>query len=138
MDWRRTGLLIAALVAVTLAAAPSAAAETEQGTTSTGDVDTYNLWGAEQADRCAFVAALIHHSVELTLHDTAPGDRVALSAQQDTIPADAAVATHEDPTVSVTVTGNDCDPPIEVAGLTVSGDLDYTVSRDNGPEVDDG
>lgn len=131
MAWRKVGLAAATMALLVAGLAPAATADhdVETGTTSTGDVDVYGVGPTTSNPYCATLLAAVQHEVTLELHDTTPGDQVLLSAQHHLAPpADAAVATHEDPQVTVTVTGGVCDPAIEVTGLAVSGDLGYTLN----------
>lgn len=121
------GLVLVAL----LSAAPGVAADGEpeaHGTTSTGDVDTYGVWPYSSGVRpCSFEAVLVDWEIQLTLQAPLPGDRVLLTSQGQFGPAAADVATYGNPTITVSPTSGGCLPPVEVTGLTVSGDLGYTL-----------
>lgn len=127
MAWRHL-ILVAALVLVgALAAAGSAAADhaAPDGWTSTGDVDTYGVWTSTHVGALACPQVAYEANVTLTLLHPAPGDRVLLSGQKTT--ADAAVATWDDPVANVQYASGGCGGYLEVVGLTVSGDLGYTL-----------
>lgn len=125
---RKLPTLVCVAIVVSLTIAPTAAADTTQeGTTSTGDVDNYGRWVATGAYACP--AIYTTWQVTLTLDDPLPGDRVLLESQGTLDDAaDAAVATYDEPAVDVVVDGGGCIPPTDVVGLTVSGDLGYEVA----------
>lgn len=131
MAWRRLAPVAAALLLAALAAAPAATAHERDGTTSTGDVDTYRTWPTTEPQYCP--AIYTTWEVTLSLHEPVPGDRVLLSSQGtiDDV-ADAALATYDDSTVHVRVDHNGCPPPADVVGLTVSGDVGYDISWRSG------
>lgn len=124
----RAALSLSLALAAALALAPAAAADGgASGTTSTGDVDAYGTYPSTETMRCP--AIYTTWDVTLTLGEPVPGDRVLLSAEGTILDvADAAVATYEDPEVSVRVDGDGCTPPTQVTGLTVGGDLGYEIS----------
>lgn len=123
MAWRRNALTVAALAALLAAAGLAAAHHGEaDGWTSTGDVDTYGAW-SRTSPQLACTQDIYQANVTLQLLHPAPGDRVLVSGQKTT--ADAALATWEDPTVTISYTSGGCGGVVEVVGLTVSGDLGY-------------
>lgn len=125
---RRLAATLVALAAVLAIAGTATASHKEPtGTTSTGDVDIYNLWPyttGMSGVACPSIAYQAEVTLEL-LHPTI-GDRVSISGQHTT--ADAAVATWEDPVVTLTYQSGRCGGAVEVVGLTVSGDLPYNVT----------
>jgi hypothetical protein len=126
MNGRHIGLLLALASVAMAAAAGTAAADHDEpdAWTSAGDVDTYGVWDRTDvpgAYACPSVLYDAHVTLEL-LHPH-PGDRVLISGQKTT--ADQAVATWEDPEVSIEYLSGGCGGTVEVTGLTVSGDLGY-------------
>lgn len=124
----RAALAVCLALATVLALAPAAAADGgASGTTSTGDVDTYATHPSTEEIHCP--AIYTTWEITLALEAPWPGDRVLLSAEGIILDiADAAVATYQDPTVSVRVDHDGCAPPTQVTGLTVSRDLGYEMS----------
>lgn len=116
-----------ALPATLFLLAPAAAGPALHGTTAPGDVDLYGpLPGAYQA--CAAVET--SWRATLTLLAPSPGERVLLSVQRldgwEGAPADAAVASYEQPRVQVFLHLHDgCMPLIAVVGLVVVGFKPY-------------
>lgn len=124
------GVALAALAAlVLLAPAPGSAWHDEQPTTSTGDVDVHAGPPGIAGFCLPFFGRFV---VVLTLLDRSPVDRVLLAVDGGWFPnaGGAAVASHAQPRVSVTIDVNGCSPfpsAIVVAGLLVDGERPYTL-----------
>lgn len=130
----RSIVAAAAALLLVVALAPAAQAGGSPGTTSTGDVDTYNAWSYTDPGR-ACTQDIHPWQVTFFTFDLDIGDRILVSAQDHGVPtpADAALVTYANPTVTLTVDGGGCAPPVEVVGLTVSGDASYIVSWEAAP-----